>query len=216
MNSSSSIINMIIFRNFYIDESKKDEIETALDECIEHPLHPKLVSKSVVSAKDYSVKDLTRFLIQSSTTDFSIDEDVNKLFYQRKIRFYFIKYMQFKVREFINETSSDEKTLRLSELYSMILLYRPMITNFEYGFSSWFKTFIEQTIEFVTQGLLISFLFLCEFCPDFVTDDCYPKFNCVASHYVKQIATTDVSFINLFVKHQSKCEKYIVPQLLNL
>ena len=61
------------------------------------------------------------------------------------------------------------------DICEMVILYKNMVTNPDYGLTMWFKSFIFKNLQFIKEnGLITSFLVVCEFCPDFVTDDCYP------------------------------------------
>jgi len=205
---------MIQFKYFYIEPSIQKEIENALDETIDYPMDNRL-RHNVNRIKD--LEAIRYFLLKANKThtDFEIEnkgeEDLKNL---RLIRTYFLSYIRIKQNEMRLTNYVVFQTEYWIDICEMVILYKDMVTNPDYGLTMWFKAFIIKNLEFIKDnGLITSFLVLCEFCPEFVTDDCYPIISKKISSTSIQACTTRSLFINLLKIHHSKWKKYMVPQL---
>jgi len=85
-------------------------------------------------------------------------------------------------RELLNtlekSNSKIEKSKIAKRIYELNIVYKPLITN-KYAFSTlrFHVTQIKKLIEFFNEGLEISLYAFGIFCPDMVTDKCYPNIN---------------------------------------
>ena len=201
------------------DKNVKIDIDNALKEqIVEEKTHPKLKRKKLNFDLDWYENKLISFTKKTIFKDlFNKDLDncnyyiLNKI---NKYRNYYLDY-QHKIINFINiERNIDSKIIFISRMFKIIYLYKDLITNGYLLPITYYKAIIYKIIEYMKEGLIITFLLFCEFCPDFVVDDCYPKFYKSRFFYIcEQIMSTDCFWTTLFLKHKDKWNKYILPQL---
>ena len=205
---------MIKFKYFYILPSVQKDIENALFETIDYPMDARLGS-NVKLEKD--IESIRLFLLTANEThtDFEVEnKDEKDLKDLRLIRAHFLKYIKMKQDEISLTSYGVFQTEHWIDICEMVILYKNMITNPDYGLTMWFKSFILKNLEFLKEnGLITSFLVVCEFCPDFVTDDCYPIISKEISSTSLRACSSKKSFIKLLNIHSSKWKKYMVPQL---
>lgn len=92
-----------------------------------------------------------------------------------------------------------------------MLAYKHMTFNSDFVPFEVYKQFVMKLLHFMaTKGCLFAFCVFCEVCPEFVTDECYPKFldslcsNCIS---------IDPLYVEIFLLQGSQWTKYILPQL---
>jgi len=201
---------MIKFKFFYIIPSIQQEIENALLETIDYPMDERLIDK--LNLQQY-ISEIRWFLFAENETDFEVEnnneEEIKNL---KLIRTQFLSYIKLN-QEKMRKSNGKIQTKCWIDICEIVILYKNMVTNPDYGLSMWFKSFIIKNLVFLKEnGLITSFLVLCEFCPDFVTDDCYPII-------AKEISLTSIEacssriFKKLLDKHKPKWKKYMEPQL---
>ena len=206
---------MIKFKYFYIIPSVQKEIENALLETIDYPTDERVKNKHLTLENDLESVRLFLLTANETHTDFEVEnkdeEDLKNL---RLIRGYFLSYIRLKQNEMSLTSYGVFQTEHWIDICEMVILYKNMITNPDYGLTMWFKSFILKNLEFLKEnGLITSFLVVCEFCPDFVTDDCYPIISKEISSTSLRACSSKKSFIKLLNIHSSKWKKYMVPQL---
>jgi len=206
---------MIKFKYFYIIPSVQKEIENALLETIDYPTDERVKNKHLTLENNLESVRLFLLTANETHTDFEVEnkdeEDLKNL---RLIRGYFLSYIRLKQNEMSLTSYGVFQTEHWIDICEMVILYKNMITNPDYGLTMWFKSFILKNLEFLKEnGLITSFLVVCEFCPDFVTDDCYPIISKEISSTSLRACSSKKSFIKLLNIHSSKWKKYMVPQL---
>ena len=191
---------MIKFKYFYILPSVQKDIENALFETIDYPMDARL-GRNVKLEKD--IESIRLFLLTANEThtDFEVEnKDEKDLKDLTLIRAHFLKYIKMKQDEISLTSYGVFKTEHWIDICEMVILYKNMVTNPDYGLTMFFKAFIIKNLEFIkNNGLITSFLVVCEFCPDFVTDDCYPII-------AKEISSTSL---------QACCNKKVFKHLLD-
>lgn len=204
---------MIKFKYFYILPSVQKEIENALLETIDYPMDARLGS-NVKLEKD--IESIRLFLLTANEThtDFEVEnKDEKDLKDLRLIRAHFLKYIKMKQDEISLTSYGVFQTEHWIDICEMVILYKNMVTNPDYGLTMFFKTFILKNLQFIKEnGLITSFLVVCEFCPEFVSDDCYPIIAKEISSTSLQACRNKKVFKHLLDTYRSKL-KYLKSQL---
>ena len=207
---------MIKFKYFYILPSVQKEIENALLETIDYPMDDRLRSNHLNLKKD--LESIRFFLLSANQThtDFEVEnkdeEDLKDL---RLIRGYFLQYIKMKQNEMCLTSYGVFQTEHWIDICEMVILYKNMVTNPDYGLTMWFKSFIIKNLQFIKEnGLITSFLVVCEFCPEFVSDDCYPIIAKEISSTSLQACRNKKVFKHLLDTYRSKL-KYLELQAKN-
>ena len=204
---------MIKFKYFYILPSVQKDIENALFETIDYPMDARLGS-NVKLEKD--IESIRLFLLTANEThtDFEVEnKDEKDLKDLRLIRAHFLKYIKMKQDEISLTSYGVFQTEHWIDICEMVILYKNMVTNPDYGLTMFFKTFILKNLQFIKEnGLITSFLVVCEFCPEFVTDDCYPIIAKDISSTSLQACRNKKVFKHLLDTYRSKL-KYLKSQL---
>lgn len=211
---TESSMTKLIF--FYIVPSVKKEIENALDEIIDYPCDIRLKITIPSMGKIESIRSfLMECIVSEPPCDFELENreeyEIEKL---RLIRVCFLNYVKFLQKKMIDTKDAQIQVDYWAEICEMSILYKDMITNPDYGLTMWFKSFILKNLQFIKEnGMLPSFLVVCEFCPDFVTDDCYPIIDKGRSASGHRPCLTKVLLNELLHKHYNKWKKYMQPQV---
>lgn len=194
---------MIQYRYFYIEPSIQNEIENALNETIKYEYDNRLIIQNFMETP---IDQIRTFLLKHKSDDFELEnKNENEIKKLSLIRSYFIRFISHLIKK--------KNMNSWIEICEFTLLYKYMITDPDYGFVMWFKSFILKNLEFLKEnGVITSFLVICEFCPDFVTDNCYPIiYPYVQSDGIR--ASKRTVFTKLLNTHYMKWEKYMEPQV---
>lgn len=210
---------------FYVTPHVKDEVEKALQEQPPRQETPYSVftrAQLVWAAEEEADQDFPT--IQNNLYEFwkdkgptkSVSWDMDNMnddeFYQAcKLRAQLKKY--FKILEARSKQLGNPLD-HWAPLCEMVLLYKDMILNPDYNFVKWFKGFVLQNVDYLSQhGFMYSFLVLCEFCPEFVTDDCFPVVYKEADSYGFE-EWPGLGLIHVLrLKNADKWNKYVQQQL---
>lgn len=205
--------NMIKFRGFHVREYLVDEIKSALDEVI--PVQSNTKIKSVINPHLHNFKEISEMILKMSdeeTEKFFNLEDKNdfEILELAGIRCEFIRHSHILANKMLNCSKGElERTFVFNEICQHVIIYKNMILNEEYGLTGYFKAVILKSLEFLNDnGIAQSFLMLCEFCPDFICDDCYPIINKTSKTYVYSVEILNEFFKNLKSKHIEKWIKF--------
>lgn len=234
---------MIEFKKFYIKDGLQEELTQALEETHDIPLHPALKLRVAPLERPLGrftplwkiqreIEDATRaswfrLLSQYALTPIPTEDDEaieffnieNKTLEQlnclKTIRHKFYEFL-VQIKKVLSKSINAKNAVdTYLELMIEVIKHKHMITNEHYGFSGWFKTFILETIQTMyISGLVPSFIVLCEFCPDFVCDDCYPMFNRFSASYKYSLnlVLKNEFMSKIFIKHIDKWHRYILTQ----
>ena len=210
---------MIQFKKFWIKDGLQEDITQALYEHHDIPMHPSLLRSNRGIA-------LLEECINLPEINFTNEEDAIKFFNLENktdsqldlmylIRKRFCNFVVQNETE-ISKTISGRDLVRSQfNLVLQTLRHKHMILNEDYGFTAWFKLFIvSKIINKFDYGYAFAFIALCEFCPDFVCDDCYPAFNrnTASFTYSLELVFENEFMMKLFAKHIEKWHKYILTQ----
>jgi hypothetical protein len=212
---------------FYVSFDAKDEVEKALQEQPPPQSIPYSVftrAQLVWAAEEEADQDFPT--IQNNLYEFWKDKDPTKpvswdMDHMNDDEFYQACKLRAQLKKYLKILEARARQLgnpldHWAPLCEMVLLYKDMILDPDYNFVKWFKGFVIQNLEYLSQhGLMYSFLVLCEFCPEFVTDDCFP----VVYKKAKPLSYgfeewPGLGLIRLLrFKHAEKWNKYVQPQL---
>jgi hypothetical protein len=217
---------MIQFKKFYIKDGLQEELTKALDETHNIPLHPSL---SIISEIDLSpiTRSWFRLLRMCALKPIPTEDDEAIEFFsienKTEEQLYCLKTIRHKFNEFrVQNDYVLTKTITTKSIVDTyfnltieVIKHKHMITNEHYGFSGFFKSFILHNIRYMYMlGIVSSFIVFCEFCPDFICDDCYPMFNKFSAcyKYSLELVLKNEFMYKLFNKHFHKWSKYILTQ----
>ena len=196
---------------FMVDGKIIDEVKTALNETISDEQHPSFLSiqknSLTRSMKVDNIYDTLKTMTDEELEDFFKIEGKNefelKTLYE--IKLCFIEH-QKKLSDKMIQNRSIESWSKICE---NILRFKQMILNEDYGLALFFKSAIMKAIQLLNMnGSAHSFLLLCELCPEFVCEDCYPVVNFCSSCFSDSIDHLGDFFVGLKSKHIEKWSKY--------
>jgi len=217
---------MIQFKKFYIKDGLQEELTQALDETHNIPLHPSL---KIIDEIDLSpiTRSWFRLLREHALKPIPSEDDEAIEFFsienKTEQQLNCLKTIRHKFDGFLVQTKDILSKVITTEsvidtyfaLTIEVVKHKHMITNEHYGFSGWFKSFILHNIRYMYMiGMFSSFIVLCEFCPDFVCDDCYPVFNRFSPSfkYSLDLVFKNEFMMKIFIKHIDKWYKYFLTQ----
>jgi hypothetical protein len=219
MTNENKSNDMIIKNGFYIvpelEEIITESLKGVIQSRVNHRLKLEFSEDSDFSDIDHLITEIIEMSDDESFEFFKLESKTEKeIEVLSRIRFYFVLFLKKSSNRFLKVQSSGSKK-EICELWSvtcrMMLIFKNMVGNEHYGLIKFCKIFILKNIEFLNQvGMAMSFLVLCELCPAFVCNYCYPVVNTSSEIYFlsMDLAEKNPFFNDLIIKHNDRWSQF--------
>ena len=154
------------------------------------------------------ILDSGRLHILERTLEEDADQESEDMRFMIESRFVFLGF----IREFIVHPRRTRK--EMISYFKVLHQFRVLLTNPQYGLSRLFNAYVRKLLQlFHSDGIFLFFLFFCEYYPDMLKDDFYPRSGTPSSlQRETAMVREDPMMHELHLRHQHKWNRYLLSQ----
>jgi len=163
------------------------EVTAALEECLPAELHSRVVcelNKRKSPYWDTNIVELKNKILDSKQQFDKLDLTMTNFSEWSQYQWEWLMALRYKLVEY-RKKSFDEaraplvfmQSRKLSEYYKVVYLFKEMTFNSELFTADSYKQLVLELLRYMKdKGFLFALLLFCELCPEFVQEDCVPKY----------------------------------------